>query len=107
MSNIHTLYGGNDNILEVASLKNELTGEFLNDAVVIATLKDSVGGEVSGDSWPKTMDYLAASNGIYRVTLPHTLGLVIGSRYTVVITVDGSDGVHAEWSVECVCRARN
>lgn len=107
MSNIHILYDNNDNILEVDGLKNDLTGVFLNTATVTVTLKDATGAEVAGDIWPKAMEYLDASNGIYRTTLPYSLVMTAGSRYSAVIAADGGAGLHAEWTVECVCRARN
>lgn len=107
MSNIHILLDNNDSILEVDGLKNELTGVFLNAATVTVTLKDAAGADVAGDTWPKTLNYLAASNGTYRATLLYSLTLTAGSRYTAVITADGGAGLHAEWAMDCVCRARN
>lgn len=107
MSNVHILLDNNDSILEVDGLKNELTGAYLNSATVTVTLKDAAGANVTGDTWPKALAYLALSNGTYRATLLYSLALTAGSRYTATIIADGGAGLRAEWTLECVCRARN
>lgn len=107
MSTITPLYLDNDSVLEVDRLKNELTGAFLSDATVTVTLVEKSSGEpVAGETWPKPMDYVADSSGLYRATLPYTLALAAGARYDAVITADGGDGLRARWSVECVGRRR-
>jgi len=43
---------------------NELkTDAFVNDAVVLVTIKDTHGTEVGGQGWPITMDYIAGVLG--------------------------------------------
>lgn len=106
MSNIQTLYVGNDTILEVGSLKNELTGAFLNSAAVTVTVTDMSGVEVSGDTWPKTMAYLTGSDGVYRATLLHGLALVAGTRYQAEVAADAGTGLYASWTIDCVARDR-
>lgn len=106
MSTIHILLDNNDSIIEVYDLKNELTGDFLNTATVQVTLKDSTGTNVTGDTWPKTLNYVTASNGIYRATLLYTLGLTADSRYTATVTADAGAGLRSEWVLEMVCRTR-
>jgi hypothetical protein len=107
MSNIAILYVGNDSVLEVAALKNELTGADLNAAAVTVQLKDSTGVDVAGETWPKNMAYVAGSKGIYRATLPYTLALAAGGRYVATIVADAGAGLRAEWFVECQARMRN
>lgn len=107
MSNIHIILDNNDSVIEVFDLKNELTGAFLNAAAVTVTLKDSAGVDVVGDTWPKTMTYETASNGMYRATLAYNLATTAGSRYTAVVIADAGAGLRAEWNLECVCRVRN
>jgi hypothetical protein len=106
MSNIHVLHVGNDAILEVQNLKNELSGASLNAATVTVTLVDADGEQVTGDTWPKTMAYVAGSNGTYRCTLVYGLGLVDGERYTAQITANAGAGLRAVWDMECVARPR-
>lgn len=107
MSNINVLFVGNDNILEVSDLKNELTGADLNAATVTVTLKDAAGANVTGDTWPKTMTYVTGSKGTYRTTLLYSMPLTAGDRYNAVISANGGAGLQASWTVECVARARN
>jgi hypothetical protein len=108
MSTIQNLYVGNDNVLEVASLKDDTTGEFLNSATVSVTLKNaSTGVNVVGETWPLNMSYITDSNGIFRCSLKHELELLAGQQYNAVITADGGVGLYASFTVLCVARARN
>lgn len=106
MSNLVTLYLGGDTILEVAALKNELTGADLNAAAVAVTLVDPAGVEVGGDTWPRSLAYVTGSRGTYRATLPYTLALAANARYTAVVTVDAGEGLRARWELPCVARVR-
>lgn len=107
MSNVATLYVGNDTVLEVKGLKNEVTGAFLNAATVTATLSDSASGaEVSGQSWPVTLAYVAGSDGDYRATLSYAMSLTANGRYTASITADAGAGLRAQWSVPCRAQTR-
>ena len=106
MSNVNILYTSNDTVLEVRGLKNEVTGAFLNAATVTATLVDSDGDEVAGETWPKTLDYVSSSDGVYRATLPYTLSLASGGRYTAQISVNAGSGLRASFALPCVARSR-
>lgn len=106
MSNIQTLYVDNDTLLEVTRLRNDVTGDFLNSATVMVTLNNSAGVAVVGDTWPKPMSYVPASEGTYRATMPYTLALTSGQRYTAELTADAGAGLHATWQIECVARNR-
>jgi hypothetical protein len=106
MSNVQILYIGNDTVLELESLRNELTGAYLNDATVTVTLEDTDGVDVAGDTWPVTMAHVASSDGLYRATLKYTLSLVEGRKYRAQITADAGAGLRAAWQVDCVARKR-
>lgn len=68
------LYKENDNLLELSGLKNKKTGLFINDAVVTVTVFEANGTtETTGQVWPATMSYVAASDGKYDVTLEDTI----------------------------------
>lgn len=107
MSNVTILYVGNDTVLEVRGLKNEVTGAFLNAAAVTATLVDAEGDQVTGQSWPVTLAYVTGSDGLYRATLSYGMGLTSGGRYTAQITANGGSGLRASWSIPCLARARS
>lgn len=106
MSTVHILYAGNDTILQLDGLQADAAGAFLSNAQVLVTLSDDQGNPVNGAAWPVSMVYLTGSRGLYRVTLPFTLDLQPGRRYVADITADAGPGLHAEWTLDCVARAR-
>lgn len=103
---IEVLLIGNDSVLEIDRVKNEVSGAYINDASVFVTLRDDAGVAVVGTVWPKAVPYVAASDGLYRVTLPYTLDLTAGARYTAHVTVNGGTGLLAAWVIACVARTR-
>lgn len=107
MSNIIVIYVGNDSILEVDHVRDELTGDFLAGAAVQATMFDNTGAEVTGDTWPRPLAYVANSKGVYRTTLPQTLDLTANQRYTVEVEVNDGPGRYAKWTLQCVARERD
>ena len=91
----------------MAALKDDVTGEFLNDATVTVTLTDATTGEeVDGATWPVNMNYLDDSNGVFRCSLTHELELLAGRQYNAVVVADGGVGLYASFTVLCVARAR-
>lgn len=76
------------NVLEVRGLKNTVTGAYLTDTdAVVARIRDRAGTDVAGATWPQTLAYVAASSGVFRVTLPAGLIVTVGAWYDVLITV--------------------
>lgn len=76
----------NTNLLEVIGLKDAIDDSFINNATVTATIKDSTGAVVTGQVFPVTLDYVAASDGIYRASLDKALALIDDAEYTAEIT---------------------
>ena len=103
MSNI---YLNNDNLLSVENLKNAATDVYINDATVTATLKDKLGANVTGQSWPLTMTFVSSSNGTYRGTLEDGLSLTEGESYTAEITADAGSDQIANWSIQLTATKR-
>lgn len=103
---VQTLYLGNDMLLEVANLRDQATGDYLNAATVTVTLKDSSGVAVAGESWPLAMSYITASNGTYRAILRDTLTFAAGARYVATVIADAGEGRRAQWELDFVCRTR-
>lgn len=87
----------NDNVIQLTGLKDEVTGNDIDDATVTVTLLDSTGAEVTGDSWPLSMAPFGAG-GIYRATLIDTLGVTLLDNYVAVIDVSKT-GIKAKWSI--------
>ena len=105
MSSTLLAYVSNDNQLRVDGLR-DADDAYINAATVSCTgVTDADGNQVSGDSFPKTLTYVTASDGNYRGTLQQTLALVDGETYTATITVDGS-GLQARFDVPFTARAR-
>lgn len=96
----------NDNLLEVLGLKDEAAGSFLNGATVAVTVADLKGNQVSGETWPLVMAFVAGSNGDYRATLKESLGFASGQEYVADITADGGAGLKARWKFRFKVRAR-
>jgi hypothetical protein len=60
---------------------------YLNDATVTLTLKDTNGNVVAGVN-ALAMPYVSGSRGKYQVTLPDTLAITPGSKYTRTIIAE-------------------
>jgi hypothetical protein len=91
------IFNLNDNLLELVGLKDVVSGSFANSATVTVTLVDKDDVEVAGETWPLTMSYVAASDGLYRAVLKDTLTFVVDDLYTAKI--DANDGAdrQAHW----------
>jgi len=101
-------YVSNDSLLKLDGLEDEAatTTTYINDATVTATLVDEDGANVSGQSWPVTLSYVAASNGNYRATLEDVLVLSHGSNYTAKITANGGAGLMGYWELPIAAETR-
>lgn len=86
-----------DNLLTVNGLYDTVAAAYVNDANVTVTLEDRAGNEVSGASWPLTLDYVAASSGVYRCILPDVLVLKNFGKYIAVIVADGGADKKRTW----------
>ena len=92
-----TIYISNDNLLEVRSLYDEGADAYVNDATVTVTLEDIAGTEIVGETWPLSLSYVSASNGIYQATLADTLTLTAGTKVVAKVTADGGAGKKGYW----------
>ena len=83
----------NDNLLRVDGLTDIISGAYVNDATVTVTeIRDSSGTLVTGQSFPITLAYVAASNGRYQGLLEDSLSLTAHGKYTARINIVGIDG---------------
>lgn len=103
---IQTLYLGSDMLFEMAGLRDQVTGDYLNAATVTVTLKDSAGVNVTGETWPLALAYVTSSNGVYRATLKDTLSLTANARYVATVIADAGSGKTARWELDVVARTR-
>lgn len=107
------IYKDNDNLIclgdpetGLGGLKNASTGAYINNATVTLTaIRDAAGNTVSGETFPKTMSYVASSNGRYEAVVDKLLAIVAGQHYTAVIDVV-SGTLDAHWELPLICRTR-
>ncbi len=82
---------GNTNDLLLTGLKSEIEDAFLTDATITVTVKDAAGANVAGETWPKTMTYVAGTDGEYVCGLSYLLELAKDQKYTAIIDADATD----------------
>lgn len=94
----------NDNRLDVQL--DDGDGVFLNAATVTATLVDAATEVViTGQTYPLTLAYVAASDGEYLGTLSKDVVVTKGQRLTLQVTAI-SGGVQAYWEIPVLVRVR-
>ena len=80
----------NSTVFEMTVTNPNAVPIYVNDAAVTVTVLDSAGATVLAAT---VLDYVAASNGIYRVTVLTPLSITAGHRYTVTYDVTGADSL--------------
>ena len=95
-----TAFVANTNNLELLGLQNASNGAYVNDATVNVTVKDLSGVNVSGETWPISMNYVSGSNGNYRCVLSNNLSFSPGMIYTANISVNAGVNRIANWSYD-------
>jgi len=100
------IYYSNDNTLEVRNLAVQGTGSAVADAVVTATVvKEQTYAEVSGQTWPVTLSYVAAST-LYRGTLKDEMVLTPEEKVIAQITASGGTNLKGYWEFPLICKTR-
>ena len=85
------IYIGSNNVLELTSLTNTETGEVIDDADVEVTIVNNLGQEITGETWPLTME--VDSTGRYAATLPDDLGIANHKHYVATIVATSQGGI--------------
>lgn len=98
-------YVDNDNVVTLDELTDE-AGDYVNDATVEATLFDLDGDEVTGVTWPITLSYVAASDGLYRGVAGDVAAVADGAEYDVRVDVDDGSGGTARFWHRVVAKTR-
>lgn len=99
MSQMQQVILDSNNVVEIRGLYNSVDQAYVNDATLSCTIKDAAGTEVSGEIWPKSMPYVAASNGLYRATLADTLGVNAGEWYHLEVVATTPTSQKRKWVV--------
>ena len=109
------LFDKNDMVLQLSNLRDGLVnsandpgGTFLNAATVqILELKNEAGVTIGPPpALPLTMDFVAASNGIYRVTVEDTWAFIIGQCHSARVRADAGAGLRGEWVLQIESQVR-
>jgi hypothetical protein len=99
------LWVGNTNIVRVRKLQDVLSGVYLNSADVRVTVLDEAGEQVSGELWPKSMGYIAGSDGGYQIALSAELDIEDGQQVTLIVDAIQSLTV-GRWEIPMLCLKR-
>jgi hypothetical protein len=94
---VDVLFIGNDQSIELTGLQDAISEAYINDASVTATVKTKEGVAVTGQSWPLTLAYVAASDGNYRGNLEDGLELIEATMYVIEVTADCGGDVIGFW----------
>ncbi len=103
---------GNDQLLEVYNVRDEITGDYIDDADVQASIRSCLGRLVDGFAWPLDLVHINAEDdleerrGLYRGILQQGLDLMAGQEYiiTVDIQAGADDTARFEWKVLAINR---
>lgn len=101
-----TAFYQNDNIIEVDKLYDNVADDYVNNATVNVTVKDLDGAEVSGQSWPTQLAYVADSDGKYQATISDSVAFTRDTEYVAELSADGGAGKLAAWSFRFQVRER-
>ena len=71
---------------------------YVNDATVAVTVYDDAGVEVTGQVWPLTLAYEAASDGVYSASVDPITGISAGMKYNVILLATGATGLVGQWN---------
>ncbi len=100
-----TLYLATDNAFIVEGVRNSVSNEFINDATVELTLLDATGNELSGQTWPLELDYVAGSNGNYSGDILDSVVALDGDTGTArVVIASGSLNTTIDFDVSWATR---
>lgn len=97
MSINYLFAGNNTNLVHLTGLASGNNNAVVNDATVIATLKDKNGIAVAGMSWPVVMDYVAGSQGDYQLMLSNALNLAENGFYSLIVQATAPSGIVGTW----------
>lgn len=91
----------NNSVAFEAILSNKLQDPTeVNDAAVTVTVFNPDGSELSGQTWPLTLDFVAGSQGVYRKTVPPISGLIDKENYHLVFDILGTDSLEGEFCID-------
>ena len=87
-------YIDNDNLIELTGLRDAANNLYLSGVAVQLTMVDAATDvDISGQSWPATMSYVAGSDGDYQLTLEYDLDVTEGQTLLAKVVADAGSGL--------------
>lgn len=103
------LYSGNNTVeILLEGLKDTSAGTYINDATVTATIYESDGTtEVTGETWPVTLDYVSGSNGNYLGAVSADSIIVACTKYKIKVLAVDTFSNKGEWEQFAIAQVRD
>jgi hypothetical protein len=98
MSEREIVFVANDNLFVLSGVALASDGSAINDAVVVMTIKDSSGTDVTGVTWPVVMAF-TGTDGQYSATIEEEAGFVDDAGYTAFVDAETPGGITGHWEV--------
>jgi len=95
----------NTNTVIIDELQQSGSSAYVNDATVTCTVKDADGVAVTGETFPVSGSYVAASNGRYEINISSALNVAAGDAVTAEVTAT-SGSVTGFWTLPIKVRTR-
>lgn len=86
----HFLYVDNTGYIQLEGYKNGLTNEYINDAVVTASFKDSAGNPITGLPASIALTYQIGSQGNYAASVSELAEWTTGDIVSATVTAISS-----------------
>lgn len=99
MAQAQAWYIDNTILVTLSGLSDARDDSPVNDATVTATLLDTAGEEVTGETWPVALAYVADSDGDYRGVVSNAVELTERRRYTLRIEATRAGLGSGEWEI--------
>lgn len=100
-------YLESDQLLQIDGLRDPVTGNYVNTAVISVTMYEADGiTTVTGQTWPLVLSYVATSNGNYNGLLQDDRVLVDGQIYWIEIVANAGGDLIKTWRWHDVARYR-
>lgn len=99
------LFPKNTQIVTITELQDQVTGQFLTNANVVATLYDRRGVRDSIFN-NITMAFVLGSDATYQGQVPATFDARLGGGYKVVLIAE-QGGVQAEFTISAIVQLRD
>jgi hypothetical protein len=104
LPNVVYLYPDNTQIVQITELQDQVSGQFLQNATVMATLYDRRGNpdQVFNNI---QMSYIDGTDGTYQGQIPASFSAKLGGGYTLVLIAEQA-GIQAQYSIPAIVQLR-